>query len=570
MEKIFDIAKDSEKSWGVIAQGIDENFEELDKQINGNTPEYVERQVLVEEGKYIAYTGGNIKTQTETITAGIAKVSLTKGQSIKIVANGNNAWLAIALQGSDGVTYTEIKRYEVDKALETHEYTAENDCVVCLTFRIGGIYTHSVYVKDASVDFGLVGELKNKVDEAPIDGKQYVRKNKTWEEIKISDYTVVLSSVNIVQQDNWVNGSMLLDGTIRDDRTYGFRSKEPIKVEGGASVVLMTNASLPNGTKIYEYTDSSYSKSSLVKSGTQLSVESAFVLQQNTKYIVLMLSIEGTITTDNYLDYAKMVGLSYSQHPMKFQPYSKSVIGKEYEIEGVHRHAPTLKWIAMGDSITDGSYSTSSGGIVADKRETCWAKRVADINGYELTNVGIGGIGWLNKGAQGDRKNAKEQIVDYDFANYDIVTLAFGINDWKSTTKEEYGTIEDAKTDETIAGAMKYCIEKILADNPYIRIIVITPMNCHSGEYANNYAIGKQVHGKTLADLFELMTSVCKYDSLPYIDMTYKGIINRCNVLQICGDGLPADDPNRDNVHPTLEGHKRMSYIISQEMKYNS
>lgn len=27
MEKIFDIAKDSEKSWGVIAQGIDGNFE---------------------------------------------------------------------------------------------------------------------------------------------------------------------------------------------------------------------------------------------------------------------------------------------------------------------------------------------------------------------------------------------------------------------------------------------------------------------------------------------------------------------------------------------------------------
>lgn len=33
MEKIFDIAKDSEKSWGVIAQGIDKNFEELGKQV---------------------------------------------------------------------------------------------------------------------------------------------------------------------------------------------------------------------------------------------------------------------------------------------------------------------------------------------------------------------------------------------------------------------------------------------------------------------------------------------------------------------------------------------------------
>lgn len=33
MEKIFDIAKDSEKSWGVIAQGIDNNFVEQERRI---------------------------------------------------------------------------------------------------------------------------------------------------------------------------------------------------------------------------------------------------------------------------------------------------------------------------------------------------------------------------------------------------------------------------------------------------------------------------------------------------------------------------------------------------------
>lgn len=33
MEKIFDIAKDSEKSWGVIAQGIDRNFKEIEQRV---------------------------------------------------------------------------------------------------------------------------------------------------------------------------------------------------------------------------------------------------------------------------------------------------------------------------------------------------------------------------------------------------------------------------------------------------------------------------------------------------------------------------------------------------------
>lgn len=34
MEKIFDIAKDNEQKWGVIAQGIDGNFEEVSSNVN--------------------------------------------------------------------------------------------------------------------------------------------------------------------------------------------------------------------------------------------------------------------------------------------------------------------------------------------------------------------------------------------------------------------------------------------------------------------------------------------------------------------------------------------------------
>ena len=37
MEKIFDIAKDSEQKWGVIAQGIDGNFEKLASKVDDIT-----------------------------------------------------------------------------------------------------------------------------------------------------------------------------------------------------------------------------------------------------------------------------------------------------------------------------------------------------------------------------------------------------------------------------------------------------------------------------------------------------------------------------------------------------
>ena len=35
MEKIFDIAKDSEQSWGTLATAIDGNFEEVNAEVSG-------------------------------------------------------------------------------------------------------------------------------------------------------------------------------------------------------------------------------------------------------------------------------------------------------------------------------------------------------------------------------------------------------------------------------------------------------------------------------------------------------------------------------------------------------
>lgn len=60
MEKIFDIAKDSEQKWGVIAQGIDGNFEEVFSKIGytrSNTDaipangEYVNRDFTLADGE---------------------------------------------------------------------------------------------------------------------------------------------------------------------------------------------------------------------------------------------------------------------------------------------------------------------------------------------------------------------------------------------------------------------------------------------------------------------------------------------------------------------------------------
>lgn len=81
MEKIFDIAKDSEKSWGVIAQGIDGNFEEVAEKIN---------EVLSEiDGEY-AYS---FATGVGGIYNVSKDISLKNGETLTIGGQTTHGWL---------------------------------------------------------------------------------------------------------------------------------------------------------------------------------------------------------------------------------------------------------------------------------------------------------------------------------------------------------------------------------------------------------------------------------------------------------------------------------------------
>jgi lysophospholipase L1-like esterase len=70
MEKIFDIAKDSEQKWGVIAQGIDGNFEEIEKKIPSKKiikREYTEKK----EGGYYDQMTDNFVEKTNFNVYGV-------------------------------------------------------------------------------------------------------------------------------------------------------------------------------------------------------------------------------------------------------------------------------------------------------------------------------------------------------------------------------------------------------------------------------------------------------------------------------------------------------------------
>lgn len=231
-----------------------------------------------------------------------------------------------------------------------------------------------------------------------------------------------------------------------------------------------------------------------------------------------------------------------------------------------------VKWVAFGDSITSGYYSffTDSG---TDSRVTggkTYPKWVKDLNHWDLFNKAVGGKGWIMTSS--DLNGVSWYTVrQVDFTKYNLVTFAFGINDWKGA--RTLGSIDDEYTyseslePSTVVEAMRYCFNYIHSKNPYCKIVVITPLNCrgYSYEYGNaasNWARGYHYVSAgrdtgTLDTFADLMIEVCKYCGVEYIDMTRFSCLTSANI----NIALP------DGIHPSVETHEIIGRQIAAKLK---
>lgn len=99
MEKIFDIAKDSEKSWGVIAQGIDGNFEEVERQVGKLKNEIEQEQIQGGVYDVSAHNDGAVFESLSTLlgSANLSTLIPTSvrrgGMSIRFVHSSDNKYV---------------------------------------------------------------------------------------------------------------------------------------------------------------------------------------------------------------------------------------------------------------------------------------------------------------------------------------------------------------------------------------------------------------------------------------------------------------------------------------------
>lgn len=237
-----------------------------------------------------------------------------------------------------------------------------------------------------------------------------------------------------------------------------------------------------------------------------------------------------------------------------------------------------VKWCAMGDSITQGFYSCIEDGEATShtNRTITWPYRLARAKGWTLTNIAVGGTGYIdpaNGATPGDPSSEKrgwQVAAATDFSTYDLITVAYGINDYKADVPLGELNGDDLSAPTTIYGGIQATITNIKATAPSsAKIILFTPLNARGyndelGTYAEDYAIGyEESHAGTLKDVRDAIIECAEYYGIDYIDQMYSGVVNALALH----DGLDSVAP--DGVHPSLGAHSLLAEEIGQKIKYN-
>lgn len=222
--------------------------------------------------------------------------------------------------------------------------------------------------------------------------------------------------------------------------------------------------------------------------------------------------------------------------------------------------ASGAKWFAIGDSITYGLYSTSATAYHQPVVGQRWVDYVAKYNGYELTNLGKSNAGFLTS------PTFRSMVDGANFADADLVTIMLGVNDWKyEGAVNKVGTMDDdITTGGTIVSELRYGLEKIITDNPYCKIILITPINAKIGSRGTegtNWAYGftgSITPCGSLKNFGDKLKEVCEYYGVQVIDMTNSSVVNRKSITTVLPDGI----------HPNLDCYKALGLELARRITF--
>ena len=262
-----------------------------------------------------------------------------------------------------------------------------------------------------------------------------------------------------------------------------------------------------------------------------------YIFPKGTRYLRMQYASVGDATALTVNDYNKAT----IQYGTKLTDTANDIVEK-------------TKWLALGDSITYGIYSTGASTEVTDTHG--WVERLADSLGYDLTIMASRGMGYTITGVDPVDPTSDRITIDTLLSrtvaltdDYNLITMCFGINDYNSN-----GT-----TLAAIKTSLSNAIDMLLTRFPKARMVVITPLNCaKEGSASTKYAYGA-THASntyTLKDLADAIKETCDSYGVECIYATDGFLLNTKNITTLLPDG----------VHPSYYAHtliaKNMAHFL--------
>ena len=367
-------------------------------------------------------------------------------------------------------------------------------------------------------------------------------------EVTFDDLNGVLSIWERKQYDAYINSQGVWSYVGRGKYNFAFikvNAGDVFSGGGSCRIVLVTELSTPV----------EQASANVIEDGIRTPGD-GFVIPEGANYIGICTLNNSNIPAYPYLlinniDYAKT-----AREELRSEKYDNGV-----------------NWVAFGDSITQKYYSYFNEDGTVTTKESGWdvvyPNAVANKNHWNVTNKGYGGMGWIMTSTGSTTYVAYNRIKEIDFTQYNLVTFAYGVNDWKGN--KPMGSLDDAfaydesMTPATVIESMRYCFEYIMSKNPNVKIVVITPLNCRGysfnfGDDSTCWARGYTgfTNTGTLDEFADKMMEVCDSYGIEVIDMTRNSCINKANIVQMLPDG----------VHPSVECHEMVGIELAKKINF--
>ena len=431
---------------------------------------------------------------------------------------------------------------------------------------------------DTVAVFDVLSGTKNKVTVAEVDGHYQIVADGTataWYQQYLS---VVLTGLTVEEEYNFVFDA---EGMPWNADNYITTGHWILKDSSGTTLLTRTLSDY-NKKYAYAFTATTTSveliwypnqnSSFAVGRKNVANVGAIYVNRAGTSDLTEVMSLSGSFTGSETL-YSLPPGVTISSDPV-CTVYSVTGGGNAGGSGGLSGKTvvcfgDSLFGMYRGDDSAPAFVAQETGATVHNVGFGGCRMSVHPSNGYAAFSMwalakAISEKDWTTQDAQASSGSdyfpeQLELLKSIDFSKVDIAVIHYGTNDFTGGgSGVSIDNASDADDYNTLCGALRYSLDKLLSAYPKLRVYVSLPVFRYwttdgVTKYPDTYT---NVQGKTLIDFVEALRDVATEYSVPVIDGYYGMGINKVNAPTFFTDGT----------HHNIVGRERFGRFIGAKL----